>query len=297
MNRFSGRDFTDEELTLIREMISNNPQYSRTKLSQLVCEKLGWYKFDGKVKEMSCRVAMLRMQDSGLITLPTTKRKIKKNKIESTLRTDQGAVIEKAIHDLSPITLELVDKKTTGIWNEYIHRYHYLGYTPLPGAQLRYIVRCDDQIISLLGFGASAWMCKPRDEYIGWSHSMREENLNLVINNNRFLILPWVKSKNLASSILSKIAKRITFDWQQKYNYRPVLIETFVDTEKFNGGCYKASNWKNLGETKGRGKLGVAGKKSTSIKSIWIFPLSKTHKKTLTTNQNQPNTLKPLKLH
>jgi len=293
MNRFSGRDFTDEELALIREMISNNPQHSRTKLSQLVCEKLGWYKFDGKAKEMSCRVAMLRMQDSGLITLPTTRRKAHTSKIKSTARTDQGTEIEKAVHDLSPITLELVDKTTTSIWNEYIHRYHYLGYTPLPGAQLRYIVRCDDQIVSLLGFGASAWMCKPRDEYIGWSHSMREENLNLVINNNRFLILPWVKSKNLASSILSKISKRITLDWQQKYNYKPVLIETFVDTEKFNGGCYKASNWKYLGETKGRGKLGVSGKKSTSIKAIWIFPLSKTHKNTLTTSQNQPNKPKP----
>lgn len=285
MNRFSGRDFTNDELTLIRELISNNPQYSRTKLSQLVCKELNWYKFDGKVKEMSCRVAMLRMQDSGLITLPATRKKIQKNKIELTPRTDQGATIEKAVHELSPITLTLVDKKTTAIWNEYIHRYHYLGYTPLPGAQLRYIVRCDDQIISLLGFGASAWMCKPRDEYIGWSHSMREENLNLVINNNRFLILPWVKSKNLASSILSKVSKRITSDWQQKYNYKPVLIETFVDTEKFNGGCYKASNWKNLGETKGRGKLGVSGKKSTSIKSIWVFPLTKTHLNTLTISQ------------
>lgn len=277
MHRFSGRDFSNEEINLIKDIISDNPQYSRLKLSQVVCEKLNWMKDDGKVKDMSCRVAMLRMQDKGLIKLPAPKHKKGIPKIQSTSETDPGVKITSPIHELPPISMELVTKKTSKIWNEYIHRYHYLGYTPLPGAQLRYIVRCDNDIVSLLGFGASAWMCEPRDTYIGWSHKKREANLNLIINNNRFLILPWVQSQNMASYILSKVAKRIRDDWQNKYNFKPSLLETFVDTEKFNGGCYKASNWKKLGETKGRGKLGIAGKKSTSIKSIWIFPLEKKH--------------------
>lgn len=272
-------------MDLIRKLISDNPDYTRMKLSQIACEKLDWYKADGKVKEMSCRVAMLRMQDKGLILLPPPRRKLNRANIQSSPKTDPKEKIEQPIHELSPITIELVNKSTTSIWNEYIHRYHYLGFSRVPGAQIRYIVRCDGEIISLLGFGASAWMCEPRDTYIGWSHATREANLNLIINNNRFLILPWVTSKNLASSVLSKVAKRIRNDWIERYNYKPVLLETFVDTEKYNGGCYKASNWIKLGETKGRGKLGVAGKKSTSIKSIWVYPLHKKHREILSASQ------------
>jgi len=159
------------------------------------------------------------------------------------------------------------------LWNEYIYRYHYLGYTILPGAQLRYFVTAGEQLLALLGFAASAWQCAPRDRYIGWSHTQRMRNLHLIVNNSRFLILPWIRSKNLASKILALAARTLPQHWQQRYAYRPVLMETFVDTERFSGTCYRATNWQYVGQTKGRGKLGPAGKRSVPIKDLWLYPL------------------------
>jgi len=162
-----------------------------------------------------------------------------------------------------------------------IHRYHYLGYTPLPGAQLRYFIIADDQVLALISFSASAWQCAPRDLHIGWSHEQRKRNLHLIINNSRFLILPWVQSKNLASKSLAMAARSIADDWQCRYNYRPVLLETFVEKGRFKGTCYKAANWQLMGQTKGRGKLGPSGKISVPIKDIWLYPINPDYKKAL----------------
>ena len=159
--------------------------------------------------------------------------------------------------------------------NEYIHRYHYLGHKPLPGAQLRYFVYANNQLIALLGFGAAAWQTAPRDHYIGWNHEQRKRNLHLIVNNARFLILPWVKSHNLASKILSMVAKVLPDHWQVQYGYRPVLLETFVEKSRFKGTCYKAANWVLLGQTKGRGKLGPSGKQSVPIKDLLVYPLDR----------------------
>ncbi len=145
------------------------------------------------------------------------------------------------------------------MWNEYIERYHYLGYTPLPGAQLRYFVSMDKQILALLGFGASAWQVAPRDNFIGWDHEQRRKGLPLIVNNARFLILPWVQSKNLASKILAMIARQLPINWCERYNIQPVLMETFVEIGRFSGTCYRAANWIHVGQTKGRGKLGPNG--------------------------------------
>ncbi len=166
--------------------------------------------------------------------------------------------------------------------NEYIHRYHYLGHKTLPGAQLRYFVTIDQQIVAALGFGASAWQTAPRDQFIGWNDEQRQNNLALVVNNARFLIMPWVQCKNLASKILSMMAHRLCDDWDAQYNIRPVLLETFVDTERFTGTCYKAANWTHVGQTKGRGKLGPSGKQSVPIKDIWLYPLCRQFKHRLT---------------
>lgn len=166
--------------------------------------------------------------------------------------------------------------------NEYIHRYHYLEHKPLPGAQLRYFVTIDEQIVAAPGFAAAAWQTAPRDQFIGWSHEQRERHLPLIINNARFLIMPWVRSKNLASKILSMMARRLPDDWESHYKMRPVLLQTFVDSERFTGTCYKASNWVYVGKTKGRGKLGPAGKQSVPIKDIWLHPLSRHFRRLLT---------------
>jgi hypothetical protein len=182
-----------------------------------------------------------------------------------------------------PLLLQRVqNKRDSRLWNEYIQRYHYLGHKPLPGAQMRYILFSQEQPIALLGFGAAAWQTAPRDRYIGWSHEQRKRNLPLIVNNARFLILPWVQSKNLASMLLAKVARVLPGHWQEIYGYRPVLLETFVEKPRFQGTCYKAANWAPLGQTKGRGKLGPAGKHSVPIKDLWVYPLDRRFREVLT---------------
>jgi Domain of unknown function (DUF4338) len=177
------------------------------------------------------------------------------------------------------LVLEIVNRTTSALWNAYIDRYHYLGYTPLPGAQLRYFVKADDQILALLGFAAAAWKCAPRDDAIGWDSETRKKNLHLVVNNARFLVL--VQTKNLASRILSLAAKRIASDWRARYGYAPVLLETFVDTERCTGTCYKAANWIYVGATQGRGKLDSRHEHKLPIKSVWLYPLRKDFRRCL----------------
>lgn len=274
--RYCGRDFTPQEIQHINQLIDEDKTRTRAELSRMVCRHLGWLKPDGGLKDMSCRVAMLRMQDHGRITLPAPTRKPPtRHKITFTQKTDPQREIHQPIHQLPPPQICPVGRAHSRLWNEYIHRYHYLGYQTLPGAQLRYFITIEDQIVAALGFGAAAWQTAPRDQYIGWDHEQRKRNLPLIVNNARFLILPWVNSKNLASKILAMMVHRLPNDWENQYNIRPVLLEIFVDAQRFTGTCYKAANWVYVGKTKGRGKLGPAGKQSVPIKDIWLYPLSR----------------------
>lgn len=156
-----------------------------------------------------------------------------------------------------------------------IHRFHYLGYKRLAGAQLRYLLQAEAGLLGAVGFGASAWKVASRDRWIGWSDSQRKGCLHLVVNNLRFLILPWVQSKNLASWTLAACARRLRSDWQKRYGYSPVLLETFVERERFEGTCYKAANWVLLGATEGRGKLDRYCKKELPVKLVYVYPLEK----------------------
>ncbi|MCP4993410.1 MAG: DUF4338 domain-containing protein [Gammaproteobacteria bacterium] len=274
--RYCGRDFSEEEIKQIQSLIAEDATRSRAELSRLTCQALAWYKPDGGLKEMSARVAMLRMQEDGHLLLPPPRNKRPDPSVRITPKTDQGEVIEMPVSQLSPLRLEQVKQKSQSrLWNEYIHRYHYLGHKLLPGAQLRYFVYTKAQPIALLGFGAAAWQTAPRDNYIGWNHEQRKRNLHLVVNNARFLILPWIKSHNLASKILSLVAKVLPDHWQAQYGYRPLLLETFVETPRFKGTCYKAANWVLLGQTKGRGKLGPSGIQSVPIKDLLVYPLDR----------------------
>jgi len=284
MKRYCGRDFSEQDLNYVRQLIKENPAFTRAQLSRLVCQALRWLKVDGGLKEMSCRVAMLRMQDDDLIELPPARHRYRPvRQARITTATDPQPLVNKPVHALTAVKLQLVHgKDQSSLWNEYIHRYHYLGYKPLPGAQLRYFVTSEDKILALLGFGASAWQCAPRDKFIGWSHTQRQKNLQLVINNSRFLILPWVQCKNLGSKILSITSRRLAQDWLKRYGYRPLLLETFVEKDRFAGTCYKAANWIHVGQTKGRGKLGPPGKISVPIKDLWLYPIDKNFKQKLT---------------
>ncbi len=286
MTRYCGRDFTNKELDQIRSLIKENPQFYRAKLSREVCQMLRWLKPDGKLKDMSCRVAMLRMQEDGLIELPKPLRaKAAIRKIKFTPATDPQDSILCPVNQLPHLQLQMVNKTNSSLWNEYVERYHYLGYTRLPGAQLRYFITTNGQILALTGFGAAAWQTSPRDKFIGWDHEQRKRNLHLIVNNARFLILPWVRSKNLASKILALNARQLPYDWENKYNIRPVLMESFVEKNRFAGTCYKAANWCNVGQTKGRGKLGPPGKISVPIKDVWLYPLNKNFRALLKNDQ------------
>ena len=254
--RYCGRNFTPTEIDLIRELL-NTPKINRARLSREVCERLGWRRDNGALKDMSCRVALLRMQADGLISLPAP-RNPKPVAYRSSPHIEQAVLEPTSIPAVELTTLSVdpvLTKADSLLWNAYIQQHHYLGHQLMPGAQLRYFVRAAGHIVAALGFAASAWKLKPRDQLIGWTTHQRQGNLHLVVNNARFLILPWIHCKNLASRILAVVSRRLPDDWQDRYAYRPVLLETFVEKPRFTGTCYKAANWQHIGDTQGRGKL------------------------------------------
>lgn len=277
--RYCGRNFTTADLCSIRKLIADHPTATRALLSRLVCERLDWRRGDGRLKDMSCRVAMLGMHDDGLLRLPPPRNGNNNGKpyLRRTLAAAPDAALEAASPGkLGDLQMQLVtERHDSHLYNEYLERYHYLGYQPLPGAQLRYFVRVQQRIVAVLGFGAAAWKTQPRDRFIGWTAEQREDRLHLVVNNARFLILPWVRCNNLASCILAMTARRIAQDWRLQYGYRPVVLETFVESSRFRGTCYRAANWILLGETRGRGKLDVHHRASVPKKTIWVYPLDR----------------------
>lgn len=282
-HRYCGRDFQTEEIALIRALIAEDPTRSRAELSRLTSQALAWYKPDGALKAMSARVAMLRMHADGLITLPPPRNPRPDARVRLSALSDPQPLIEQPAAALAPLVFSRVrEKAQSRLYNELIARYHYLGHAPLPGAQVRYLVLSAGRPVAVLGFGAAAWMCAPRDAFIGWGHEQRQRGLHLIVNNARFLILPWVRSRNLASMLLAQAARELPEDWVAVYGYRPLLLESFVETARFRGTCYKAANWVRLGQTKGRGKLGPAGKQSQPIKDIWVYPLDRRFREKLT---------------
>ncbi len=283
--RYCGRGFSSAEIHCILQIIEAHPTATRARLSRLVCEQLDWRRDDGRLKDMSCRVAMLRMQDDRLLQLPPPRNGNNNGKpyLRRTLWAEPAAPLEAASpKQLGELHLEVVTgRHDSHLHNEFIDRYHYLGYQPLPGAQLRYFVRANQRIVALLCFGAAAWKTQPRDIFIGWTPQQRQQRLHLVTNNARFLILPWVRCQNLASAILGMAARRLPQDWNLHYGYSPVLLETFVELPRFRGTCYRAANWSLLGKTKGRGKLDVYNQALLPKKAIWVYPLVKNFRRVL----------------
>jgi len=278
MNIYCGREFSADDIRAIKRLMEQDPSLKRTPLSRKLCELFEWTKPNGELKDMTCRVALLRMHCDGLITLPPSRIAVRRVRphFPPTVATDAQPALHQPVHQLAPLTLRLVaGNGASRLWNEYIQRYHYLGYTPMSGSQLRYNVFAGEQLVALLSFGASAWKLSKRDRFIGWPERERLKNLQLVVNNARFLMLPWIQSKGLASKILSKIARQLPVDWHQRYGYRPVLLETFVESERHRGTCYKAANWVHVGQTTGRGKKCPVHQPIVPIKDIWLYPLRK----------------------
>lgn len=275
MSIYSGREFSLDEIEQIRQLMQQNPTLLRTPLSRKLCELFAWTKPNGELKDMSCRVALLRMQADGLITLPASRMPYRgRPHFPATAATDAQAPLLQPVHELGSLSLQpVLGTVASRLWNEYVQRYHYLGYTPMSGSQMRYNVFAGEQLVALLSFGASAWKLGPREQFIGWPEALRLKNLQLVVNNARFLILPWIQSKGLASKILAKVARQLPNDWQLRYGYRPVLFETFVESERHRGTCYKAANWVHVGRTTGRGKKSAVHHQIIPIKDIWLYPL------------------------
>lgn len=273
---FYGKEFTSEDIELIKWTRKRYPALSKKEFAQTICEFLGWLNDAGKSKEIQCIKFLEILESEGIITLPESRSTYTKRvkKISDTKMNLLEDAIECDIKTLEPIRLEVVSTENMSkLWKEYIDRNHMLKAKPAIGCQLRYIVKSGDRDVGCLQFSASALALSERDKWIGWSKEDRTKRLHLVINNSRFLVFPWVKVKNLASHILSIATKQIRQDWLRRYYYEPVLLETFVDTEYFKGISYQAANWKCVGETKGRGRNDRYRENNVTKKTIWMYPL------------------------
>jgi len=279
--RFCGQIVKNQQLYEIIEIIETFPKLSRTELANTVCELFSWKRPTGKLKSVECRQFLERLNDKGTIRLPVSRKQYTKRGAAKVQRTEKANIqptISVKLKELSCILLTRVDnQKQRQLWYEYVDRYHYLGYQLPFGAQLRYFIKAGatNDILGCFQFSSPAWKMAPRDKWIGWTDEQRKFNLQKIINNSRFLIFPWVKVKNLASSVLALAVKTVPDDWQRCYGYRPVLMETLVDRKRFRGTCYKAANWIHMGKTTGRGRMDRANKQQgASVKEIFVYPLT-----------------------
>ncbi len=275
--KLCGRPLSAADMETIRREIQLAEPPIRSEIARRVCRALAWTNAQGKPKLMSARVGLLRLHRAGIIELPAPtggngngqplKRAPKDWPQE---RAVGGSAGELSNLRLSPIT----DKAASRLWNGLIDRYHYLGYTPLPGAQVRYLIESDQGLLGVLGFGAAAWKVAVRDRWIGWDRAKREAHLGRVLNNARFVLLPWIRVKNLASKVLALSAMQVAEDFATRYGERPVLLETFVEIPRFRATCYRAANWRYLGETQGRGKCDVVHRSALPRKAVYVYPLA-----------------------
>ena len=271
-----GREITGEELDEIQDTVRLFPALSRWELAQTICEHLGWFTASGGYKTDACLKLLSRLEVKGCLGLPP-KRAISPQRhspIALTPRTGPRPDIGGSVGEVGPVRVEVVNgREQTALWNEYVSRYHSLGYKRPFGCFLRCFIESPHGILGCLLFQGAAKALKARDEWIGWTETQRLRNLAWVINNARFLIFPWVQVKNLASHVLGKALRRVKDDWLRQWGYSPVLAETFVDPIYYQGSCYKAANWQYLGMTTGEGLVRKGKSYKTTPKMIFVRPL------------------------
>ncbi len=278
--KFCGNPVTAEEFSLIKEMTEEFWGISRTELAETLCELMEWKRPNGRLKGVECRQFLEELEARAVIHLPKPRRGKPKGTRSKAGRSKQGEAeqpIKGSVKNVRPITLVKTEtREDRELWKELVDRYHYLGFKTPFGACLRYLIRTVGQKPRTLGcmqFSSPAWALEQRDEWIGWDFETRKAQLQLIVQNSRFLILPWIEVKGLASHVLSKAARQISLDWELAFKRRPVLLETFVDPAKFAGTCYRAANWIHLGETKGRGRMDREKSYQEPVRSIWVYPL------------------------
>ena len=273
-----GRQLSDQDLLQIRRLLAEHPSWHRTRLSRELCALWGWRNAAGRPKDMACRTLLLKLQSRGLIGLPTRQRASvngRRNRQPAAHPLDESP-LQAELAALTPLRVETVYPGTAdaGLFGFLLQRHHYLGHRNCVGENMRYLVReRQDRPVACLLFGSAAWQCQPRDAFIGWTASGRQRHRPLLTNNTRFLILPWVRVPHLASHVLSRITRRLSQDWQNKYGHPIDLVETFVERERFVGTCYRAAGWVPVGATTGRGRNAPSLAPQGPVKEVYLRAL------------------------
>jgi hypothetical protein len=276
--KYQGKIATPDDVEFIKRLISENPYDSRRALSKKLCEAWNWVQPNGALRDMVCRGFLLNLESAGYIQLPARKflpnnplaNRIKPAKV----KIDQKPLCSK-LSNIQPLEIRQVRRTSfEKLFNSLVAQHHYLGYCHPVGEHLKYIVFVEGRPIACLSWSSAARHIGCRDKFIGWSADIRKKNLQLIAYNSRFLILPWVRISCLASHLLGRMAKVLPGDWERVYHHRIYFLETFVDTQRFKGTCYKSANWIYLGNTTGRGKNDQTHKVNRSIKAVWGYPLS-----------------------
>ena len=285
--RYRGQTIGSEEVFFLREFIAAHPNSSRWKLSRQLCEQLGWKQANGVLRDVVCRGLLLMLERAGKIELPPVRRSIQGQRRNERLRPKPVLI------DTTPLAMplsavgriEIQPVRRTAdepLFNGLVEQHHYLGYEQPVGEQLKYLVWAQQRPVACLAWSSSPRHLGARDRYIGWGIPARKRNLHLIAYNSRFLILPWVQVAHLASHILGRMAARISADWEARYAHPIYMLETFVDPARFRGTCYRAANWRVLGETTGRGKDDLTHQPNRSIKQVLALPLDRRFRELLT---------------
>lgn len=282
---YRGKSISRQDVSYIHRLLSKHPKDCRSEISRKLCRAWNWVQANGVLRDMVCRGMLLRLEEAGHITLPARRR------LPQQMRTKQKVLPDYTINT-SPLCSPLKNlgqldvrqvRRTSAekLYEHLIGKYHYLGYSQPVGEHLKYIIYLGDRPLACFAFSSAPRHIGHRDRYINWTQEVRRKNIHLIAYNTRFLICPWVQVPYLASHLLARIARRISDDWQGVYNHPVHLLETFVDTERFLGTCYKAANWIYLGLTTGRGKNDQTNKANRSLKAIWVYPLLNTFRERL----------------
>ncbi len=275
---FCGQAVSTEQLELIGQLTARYRNLSRTELSATVCELLGWVRPNGKPKTVECRQFLQQLEQQQRLRLPAPRAGRPKGSSTRITSEDHEAVrapIESALEQLQPIGLERVSSgEARGQWRSLVEQYHYLGHRVPFGAHLRYLIQSERGVLGCLQFSSPAWRLQARDRWIGWGEEQRKRRLQHIVCNSRFLILPWVRVRHLASHVLAKAVQRLVTDWQGTYEVTPWLLETLVDPAHYRGTCYRAANWIEVGMTSGRGRDDRHHRRhGAAPKALWLYPL------------------------
>jgi hypothetical protein len=286
--RFCGREFTTEEVSLIQEVVETCAGISRLELAHTVCELLEWKRPGGGLKARECRDLLERLESQGLLRLPYKKSCGSSKPRKCIAPAEKGQVhseLTGSVEEFAPLDVELVEsRQQRQLFQKLLSRYHYLGYAMPYGARLQYLVyvrRPRREVVGCVQFSSPAWRMKVRDQWIGWDDAARKLRLQHIVNNSRLLVVARIR--NLASMALSGALKRLRADWQQQYGVAPWLVETLVDRQRFYGGCYRAANWRVLGKTSGRGRMDRTHQRhGAQVKTVLVYPLVKNARRRLT---------------